>query len=205
MDTSLIVALVGVGGTLLASAIGFAGNAILENIRLNNERKTHMMKALFDKECEFYQVINEKMILLFLACKLLCSTVHTNIEKKRLSKEDTDNYCKTGAQLLEAYQNAEIKLKECAPFIQKNIYSAYEKYLETTKKILTHFGDFMNYFKIVNKADEDVVNNVNANKVEILYSANKNLDECSKLLHKAMEEIKHYINSLEDNKNGRKT
>ena len=42
MDTSLIVALVGVGGTRLASAIGFAGNAILENIRLNNERKTHM-------------------------------------------------------------------------------------------------------------------------------------------------------------------
>ena len=60
MDTALIVALVGVGGVVLGSAISLTGSIIQEKIKLNNERKIYIAKSMFDKEFAIYQDLNGK-------------------------------------------------------------------------------------------------------------------------------------------------
>ena len=203
MDTSLIVALVGVGGTLLASAIGFAGNAILENIRLNNERKTHMMKALFDKEYELYQTISDKMISMTSLCRTICNNIERDIEKTKLTDGEKRFYQKEGEKFVVAYNDTELTLAKSEPFIQKNIYEKYKECLDATKNVLSAFREFIIYFKVIDKIDENTVQNIIENKDEILLSSTDNLQKSIDFLHWAMEEIKIYINSLEGNKNGR--
>ena len=154
MDISLIVALVGVGGTLLASAIGFAGNAIIEKIRLNNERKTHMIKALFDKEYELYQNINDRMISLYSICRTVCNSTESDFSKTKLNDEEKRLYRKDCEKLLIAYQDAELELAKSEPFIQRNVYDTYKKCLEVTKNIISHSYEFIIYFKVVNTTDE---------------------------------------------------
>ena len=136
MDSSLIVALVGVGGTLLASVIGFAGNAILENIRLNSERKTHMIKALFDKEYELYQTINDKMISMTSLSQTIYNSIERDITKTTLSDEDKRFYRKECEKFVVAYNDTELLLAKSEPFIQKNIYETYKECLDSTNKVL---------------------------------------------------------------------
>ena len=91
MDTSLIVALVGVVGTLLASAIAFISNIVIEKNRLSNERKTYISKALFDKEFLLYQALNEKMF----HCASVCGDIRSSIEydlKNPETKMNKDGY-----------------------------------------------------------------------------------------------------------------
>lgn len=203
MDTSLIVALVGVGGTLLASAIGFAGNAILENVRLKNERKTHMIKSLFDREYELYQSINDKMISMTSLCRALCNITESDFSKTKLTDEDKRFYRKELEKLLVAYQEAELILAKSEPFIQKSIYEKYKECLEATHNILPNCRDFLMYFKVFDSSDAETIKNIVENKDEILASTRQRLQESVSYLHWAMEEIKIYINSLEGNKNGR--
>ena len=203
MDTSLIVALVGVGGTLLASAIGFAGNAILENIRLNNERKTHMIKALFDKEYELYQTLNDKIISMTSLCRTICNSMERDITKTKLSEDDKRFYRRECEKFIVAYNDAELTLAKSEPFIQKSIYEKYKECLSETENLLSNFREFIIYFKVIDKTDENTIKTTIKSKDEFILSATDNLQKSIGFLHWAMEEIKIYINSLEGNKNGR--
>ena len=56
MTDTVLVALIGVGGTLL----GMFGNSIVERAKAKSERRLYITKVRFDHEFEIYQTLSEK-------------------------------------------------------------------------------------------------------------------------------------------------
>ncbi len=59
MTDTVLVALIGVGGTLL----GMFGNSIVERAKAKSERRLYITKVRFDHEFEIYQTIFYKGIM----------------------------------------------------------------------------------------------------------------------------------------------
>jgi hypothetical protein len=202
MDVSLIVAFVGVGGTLLGSAIASVASIIKEKMHLANERKMHIIKARFDNEFKFYQELNETMIRLHSSCRTICSAMKNFIGKSSLPEEDDNYFCENGARFIDDYRDAEIELAKCAPFIDKKIYTAYGSFLEKTKDIALHFQRLNIYFHDLGELKENELKMIEENKDETISSIDKSFEEITELLQAVMDMIKNHINSLEEKQNG---
>ena len=129
MDTSLVVALIGVGGTLIASTIGFVSNCIIENIRTKNERKAYLSKVLLDKQIFIYQELSEKANKVIESCDALCSII--NVAHANNEYEWTTNH------FLKLFDDFSIKFQDlCSvfgkscPFIDMEIDNKYRNLLK---------------------------------------------------------------------------
>lgn len=202
MDVSLIVAFVGVGGTLLGSAIASVASIIKEKMHLANERKMHIIKARFDNEFKFYQELNETMIRLHSSCRSMCTAMKAFIGKSSLPEEEDNYFCEKGARFIDDYRDAEIELAKCAPFIDEEIYTAYKAFLEGMTEVAQHFKRLNIYFHKLDKLEETELQMVEGNKEETISSIDKSFEEITSLLHAVMDKIKNHINSLEETKNG---
>lgn len=60
MTDTVVIAIIGVIGTLLGSGLGMFGNKVLENSRARNERQLYIGRARFNREFDMYQDLCEK-------------------------------------------------------------------------------------------------------------------------------------------------
>ena len=128
MDTALIVALVGVGGVVLGSAISLTGSIIQEKIKLNNERKIYIAKSMLDKEFTIYQSLNGKFGTLISSFREFCVTWEFGITKDKEMIDKHKKFHESINAFFDAYEDVELELSKCGPFIQDNIEKKISKH-----------------------------------------------------------------------------
>lgn len=199
MDTSLIVALVGVGGTLLGSIIGLTSGIIQEKIRLNAERKNHIIKSLFDKEFVLYQSLNEKFVNLLSASRPLSSAIKSGLQKSVLEESDRSYFRKEASKYLDAYEIAELELVKCSPYIKKEIYNKYCTLLDLSYEIVETTSNVSSYFS--SRKEEKEAFDKDKNADSIIHSVDEYFKNGRNLWKEILGDIKEHLKSLEDNKN----
>lgn len=121
MTDVVIVAIVGVAGTVSATLFGMIGNSVLENQRSKNERKAHIATARFNREFDMYQNLCEKHLTMVYDVGTavmiargagLPERVQSNYEFVHLAAGHIDE--------------AEMENKRDAPFISKEIFEDYK-------------------------------------------------------------------------------
>lgn len=197
MDTSLIVALVGVGGALLTSAIAFISNIVIEKSRLSNERKTYISKALFDKEFLLYQELNEKMF----NCASICDEILSNIDfslKNPKQKMSADTFYKLSEKYINVRDDAQSTLGKCAAFINEDLLDQYYKLLDLFKPFAEMLITLKPYLAPYGNIDENILDEIKNNADEILTAKSNDLEIMRKQLIDVVKEVRKYMHSLED-------
>ena len=190
MDTALIVALVGVGGALLGSAISIVGNCILEVIKSKKEKKNYISKALFEKQFLIYQELSEKFIRLIDDSNDICTTLefahdnatYTNGYQKFLEGAD---------RFSQAHIDASSAFQIYCPYISSDIDEKYRELINQNQFFCKQIKDILNLTSIskindICKLDNEII--VLLRKQQIL------IVECWK---NTIEEIRKYFHSLE--------
>lgn len=121
MTDVVIVAIVGVAGTVAATLFGMIGNSVLEHQKSKNERKAHIATARFNREFDMYQSLCEKHLtmvydvgtaVMIARGSGLPEGVQSNYEFVHLAAGHIDE--------------AELENKRDAPFISKEIFEDYK-------------------------------------------------------------------------------
>ena len=117
MTDTVLVALIGVSGTLL----GMFGNSIIEKIRAKSERRLYITKVRFDHEFEIYQTLSEKHLTMVYDFGAAVMVVRgASLPEGVQSIKD---FCYVIAQHID---EADMQNKRSAPFISKEIFNSYK-------------------------------------------------------------------------------
>ncbi len=190
MDTALIVALVGVGGALLGSAISIVGNCILEVIKSKKEKKNYISKALFEKQFLIYQEFSDKFTKVIECCNNVYSTLEYTFKNPQYTNGND-------AFFEECNAFSESHLDACS------IYGRYCIYL--TPSIDEEYCLLINENKLFCKEISGILHDINLGKVndiraldsEIVIKIKKRYEASSKCWKNTIEEIRKYLHSLE--------
>lgn len=124
MSETVIIAIIGVAGTLIGSIIGLFGNSILERRRVKNDGRIHITKAQFDLQLEIYKKLSKAFFHVLVVMNTFCANCSKNSDQKlpneTLSPEDYK-------RLIEATCNAQDLLYENAAFLPESIYKKYDE------------------------------------------------------------------------------
>ena len=194
MDTSLLIALVGVGGTVLGSVIGLTGSIVLEKIRLKNERKSYVIKSMFDKEFAIYQDLNGKFGTLISSYREFCVIWEFGITKDKEMINKQEKFYKNINAFLDAYADAELELSKCSPFIQSNIENKYQNIIDICRYIPRNCDILQRCYDNPNA----IFDNEKNNKEKLLKELESQYKKAKISLTDAFKEIKIYKNSLEE-------
>lgn len=97
MDSTVLVALIGICGTLAGAIVGFLGNLIIEKKKAQNDGKLYISNAQYDMETSIYRDLSKKIFHLVVAISTLYSDNHYKESNERKSKrEDVKDYIELG-------------------------------------------------------------------------------------------------------------
>ena len=113
MTDTVLVALIGVGGTLL----GMFGNSIVDRAKAKSERRLYITKVGFDHEFEIYQTLSEKHLTMVydIGAAVMVARGASLPEGVQSIKD----FCYVIAQHID---EADMQNKRSAPFISKEIF-----------------------------------------------------------------------------------
>lgn len=122
MNDVVIVAIVGVFGTVMTAAVGLIGNCVLEKQRAKDERKAHIASARFNREFDMYQRLCEKhLTMVYDVGNAVLITRGAAIQSAAESIEEVIELSLTHID------EADEENKRCAPFISKEIFENYKE------------------------------------------------------------------------------
>ena len=170
MSDTVIVAILGLIGTLAGAIIGLFGGAVVESKRAKNERKLHRNRVQFEYEFNTYQMLAEKHLTMVydVGAAVIISrggkypNIDTNKDLIALATRHIDE--------------ADVQNKRSAPFISKDIFEAYKKLGKLSLKAISMFDLYC-------KFEELNVSKINYNDKQ--YTK----DECKKELENLQKEI----------------
>ena len=116
MTDTVLVALIGVGGTLL----GMFGNSIVERSKAKSERRIYITKVRFDHEFEIYQTLSEKhLTMVYDIDAAVMVALGASLPEGLQSITDV---CSVIAQHID---EADVQNKRRAHFLAKEIFNIY--------------------------------------------------------------------------------
>lgn len=118
MTDTVLVALIGVGGTLL----GMFGSGIVERLKSKSERQLHIAKVRFDHEFEIYQALSEKHLTM-----VYDIGAAVMIARGASLPEGIQTYKDFCLSMAKHIDEADMQNKRSAPFISKEIYESYKE------------------------------------------------------------------------------
>lgn len=135
MSETLIIAILGIAGTLLSPII----SQLADNNKAKNERKLHAQKASFDLEFNLYQTLVEKHLTM----------VYDIGAAVILSRGGSYPGGKTNREFVslvgQHIDDAEKQNKKSAPFISKDIFEAYKKLGKLSYNAISMFSLFCSF------------------------------------------------------------
>lgn len=182
MSETLIVAILGIAGTLLAPLI----SQFADNNRAKNERKLHAQKASFDLEFNLYQALVEKHLTMVYdigAAVLIASG------KSHPSFGTNEDFI---AEVAEHITEADIQNKRCAPFISKEIFEAYKELGKLAFKAISMFDLFCRFDKVVFHTIQ--YNGKHYTKPQAKSELEALQKEVSTLSDKVLDQVRDHIN-----------
>lgn len=153
MSDTIIVAIIGVAGTIIGTVIGLFSNVLIEKKRAKNDGRIHVSKTQFDLQIEIYKQLSSA----FFRVLVKLNTLEAIKEGRHLHKDKllTPNDYKI---LVDVTAKAQDILYENAPFIPEDIY---EKYDNVNNLINNHFWKYIDNSPFVSQTDVDVGSNNN--------------------------------------------
>ena len=133
MSDTVIVALLGLIGTLVGSIIGLFGGSVIESKRVKNERKLHAQRVQFDYEFNLYQILAEKHLTMVYD---IGAAVVISRGGKYPNIDTNKDFISLAAQHID---EADVQNKRSAPFISKDIFEAYKELGKLSFKALSIF------------------------------------------------------------------
>lgn len=182
MSDTVLVALIGVIGTLVGAVAGFFGNGILEKKKAINDSKQHVSKVHFDLQVEIYKQMSET----FFEVLIKLSSIKDELKQatERLSLESTKNV-ELYRSLIFVTSKAQNCLFENAPFIPENIFDKYESLYEVVNEIFwIHVDPALGYAEAT-MTHEELIN-----------YCNKKYDEIEQKLREINNSVRTYLSSL---------
>lgn len=182
MNDTVIVALLGIAGTLLAPFI----SQLSDNNKAKNERKLHAQKVRFDLEFELYQTLVEKHLTMVydVGAAVLIS------KGQRHPNFGTDEEFISRAA--DHINEADIQNKRSAPFISKEIFDAYKKLGKLSHKAISMFNLFCSFDKIcyhqIVYNEKTYTRNQAKNELEAMQK------EISDLSDAVLDQVRDYLN-----------
>lgn len=187
MSDTVIVALLGLAGTLIGSVIGLFGGTIIESKRAKNERKLHSQQVQFDYEFNLYQILAEKHLTMVydIGMAVIISrggkypNIDTNKDLISLATQHIDE--------------ADVQNKRSSPFISKDIFEAYRELGKQSFKAISMFDLYC-------KFEELNVSTINYNgkqytKAECKKELEDLQKETSKMSDNVLEQVRIHINT----------
>lgn len=181
MSETVLVALLGIAGTLLASMVA----PIVENKRAKNERESYIQRVRFDYEFTLYQALVETHLTMVYdagaAVMLTRGAPYPGINS-------TEEFITIAAKHID---DADIQNKRSAPFISKEIFEAYKELGKLSFKALNMFN-FWHMF------DENSLDKINYNGKPYTRDEAKNelvflQKEVSALSDSVLEQVREYM------------
>lgn len=187
MTETIIVALIGVGATLL----GMFGNSIIENGKAKSERHLYIAKVQFDQEFKIYQSLSEKHLTM--VYDVGASVV---IARSKSLPDGIQNYKDYTRIVAQHINDAEMDNKRNAPFISKPIYESYKELGKLAYEAISMFD-------LWSKFEEMSCNKIKYNEKEYTETeALKELEErqkkVSNLSDSILDEVRNYLNRKND-------
>ena len=139
MSDIVIVAILGVVGTLIGSGIGLFGGAIIESKRANNERKLHAQRVGFEYEFNLYKILAEKHLTMVYD---VGAAVIISRGGKYPNIDSNKDFIALAAHHID---EADIENKRGAPFISKEIFEKYKELGELAFKAIHIFDLFCKF------------------------------------------------------------
>lgn len=145
MSDTVIVAILGLIGTLAGAIIGLFGGAVIESKRAKNERKLHRNRVQFEYEFNTYQILAEKHLTMVYdigaAVVISRGGSYPNIATHK-------DFISVATQHID---EATIQNKRSAPFIAKDIFMSYKELGELSLRAI-HMFDLYCRFDELNVA-----------------------------------------------------
>lgn len=131
MTDVVLVAIIGVAGTLIGSLSGLISAKIADSSRVKNDNRLYISKTQYDLEFGIYRELSKKAFSLIVDLSIIYTNSHfrTNDEKKnpaeeiRHFKNVTNDIC-----------DVQDILHENAPFIPESIYDKYDELYSLAKE-----------------------------------------------------------------------
>lgn len=191
MNDVVIVAIVGVFGTVMTAAIGLIGNGVLEKQRAKDERKAHIASARFNREFDMYQKLCEKhLTMVYDVGNAVLITRGAAIQS---AAESIEEFIELSATHID---DADEENKRCAPFISKEIF---EDYKELRRKAYAAIS----VFKLWRKFDSEGCGKIRYDgkvysKEEAKNELEKQQKEVSEYSDMILEKMRKYLEKREN-------
>lgn len=189
MNDVVIVAIVGVIGTVLAALVGMMGNSVLESQKSKNEKRAHIATARFNREFDMYQSLCGKHLTMIYDVGTavmiargygLPEGVQSNYEFVHLAAGHIDE--------------AEMENKRDAPFISKKIFEDYKALGIKTYQAISMF-DLWSRFDDTNCSTLEY-NNEQYTKMRALEELEKRQKEVSNCSDLILDKIRKYLETI---------
>lgn len=148
MSDTIVVAIIGIAGTIIGTVIGLLSNVLIEKKRAKNDGRIHVSKTQFDLQIEIYKQLSSA----FFHVLVNLNTLESKKEGKHFYKDKELNQ-NDYIRLVEVTSKAQDLLYENAPFIPEDIY---EKYDRVNNLINNHFWKYMDNIHYVSKVEDGV-------------------------------------------------
>lgn len=189
MTDVVIVAIVGVAGTVAATIAGIIGNSVLESKKSRNERKALIATARFNREFDMYQSLCAKhLIMVYDVGTAVMLTRGVSLPDGIQSEGD---FLRLAARHID---EADIENKHYAPFISKEIYEAYKALGVKTYQAISMF-DLWCRFDDTNSLTL-LYNNEQYTKTRAKEELEKRQKEVSKCSDLILDRIRKYLETL---------
>lgn len=181
MTDTVLIAIIGVAGTLLGSCVGLFGNRMIERIKAKNDSKLYMSKSQYDLELNVYREISKKLYGLIVHLTTIYSDNHY---KQQNEEKDKTSEVKTYVELVNSIADVQDILYENAPFIPEHIFSKYDEVFQQAKE------QFWIYQKDVKMFAES------GTKPSITAESRERVDRIETMYNCVNNELRKYLSSV---------
>lgn len=182
MTDTVLVALIGVGGTLL----GMFGNSIVERAKTKSERRLYIAKVRFDHEFEIYQTLSEKHLTMVYD---IGNSVM--IARGASMPENISTYKDFCILVAKHIDEADMQNKRSAPFISQEIFESYKQLGKLAFSALSLFD----LWRIIVESPQKMVqyNQKYYTRAEALSELEERQKEVSLLSDKILDQVRNHL------------
>ena len=183
MNDTVIVALLGIAGTLLAPFI----SQLSDNNKAKNERKLHAQKVRFDLEFELYQTLVEKHLTM--VYDVGAAVLIANGQRHPTFGTNEEFVSRAAEHINEA----DIQNKRSAPFISKEIFDTYKNLGKLSHKAIALFNLFCSFDKVC--LQQILFNEKPYTRNQAKHELEAMQKEISDLSDAVLDQVRDYLNN----------
>ena len=181
MTETVMIAILGIIGTLLGTVVGFVCNVTLEKTKTKGDNKLYKSKKQYDLEFDIYRELSKKWFSLIVALTTKYSDDH--YKQYNQSKGQSAEF-KDYEEIVNHIADVQDCLFEHAPFIPNHIYVKYKELFDLAKE---QFWVYMEETKTYLKSNV---------KQPISNESKERVDRIEELYHSINDDLREYLSSI---------